>query len=79
MSVQKFEKSDGRGSRYQSHPWVAAIMSSLAARNLSVLELLQVLNEKLDLEFARVQEICFPPLVPAAPLQTEVSPQTICL
>ena len=54
-------------------------MSSLAARNLSVLELLQVLNEKLDLEFARVQEICFLPLVPAAPLQTEVSPQMICL
>ena len=48
-------------------------MSLEAARNLSVLELLQVLNENLDLEFARVREICFPPVVPAALLQPEVS------
>ena len=62
-----------------SHTCVAAIvMSSSAAHNLSVLELLQALNEKLDLEFSRVRENCVRPVVPAAPLQTEVSaPQTI--
>ena len=52
-------------------------MSLEAARNLSVLELLQVLNENLDLEFARVREICLSPAIPAAPLQTEVSTQYI--
>ena len=48
-------------------------MSVGAARNLSVLELLQVLDEKLDLEFVRVQGICSPPLAHAASLKTEVS------
>ena len=61
------------GSRYQPHSWIAVIMSVGAARNLSVLELLQVLDEKLDLEFARVQGICSPPLAHAASLKTEVS------
>jgi len=56
----------------------AIVMSSSAAHNLSVLELLQALNEKLDLEFSRVRETCVRPVVPAAPLKTEVSaPQTI--
>jgi len=61
-----------------SHTSVAAIMSSSTAHNLSVLELLQALNEKLDLEFSRVRKTCVRPVVPAALLQTEVSaPQTI--
>ena len=56
-------------------------MSKLeAARDLSVLELLQVLDEKLDLELTRVGEICFSPVVPAASLKTEVSaPQMMWL
>ena len=67
--------SSNSGSRYRPHACVAAIiiMSSEAARNLSVFELLQALNDKLDLEFARVEGICSLPAVPAAPLQTEVS------
>ena len=62
------------GSRYQPHSWVAVIIMSLGAvRSLSVLELLQVLDEKLNSEFVRVRGICSPPLVPAASLNTEVS------
>lgn len=61
------------GSRYQPHSCIAVAMSSGSARNLSVLELLQVLDEKLDLEFARVRGICSPPLAPVASLKTEVS------
>lgn len=62
------------GSRYQPHSWIAVIIMSLrAARKLSVLELLQVLDEKLDSEFVRVRGICSPPLAPAASLSAEVS------
>jgi len=38
-------------------------MSLKADRNLSVFELLQVLNEKLGLECARIQEIHLPPVL----------------
>ena len=54
-------------------------MSLEAARNLSVLELLRVLDEKLDLEFTRVRETCFH-RAPTACLEAEVStPRVIYL
>ena len=49
-------------------------MASEAALNLSVLELLQALNEKLSLECAGVRGRCFPPILgPIASVEAEVS------
>ena len=44
-----------------------------AARNLSILDLLRVLNEKLDLECTRLRETRLPPVVSTASLGPEVS------
>ena len=51
----------------------ATTMSLEAARDLSIQDLLRVLNEKLGLECARIREIC--PYQPAlaASLESEVS------
>jgi hypothetical protein len=62
-------------SRYRPHSCVTVtIMSSEAALNLSVLELLRALNEKLGLKYTKAREIRLPP-VPASVtlLETEVS------
>ena len=49
-------------------------MSLEAALNLSVLELLQALNEKFSLECARTRGNCFPPILGSIPsLEAEVS------
>ena len=48
-------------------------MSSQAAYDLSIPELLHVLNERLDFEYARVRDIRLPPAVSVASLETEVS------
>lgn len=47
-------------------------MSSEAALSLSILELLQVLNEKLGLECAKAREVRLPP-VPASVLASVTS------
>ena len=51
----------------------ATVMSLEAARNLSIPDLLRVLNEKLGLECARLRETPLPPVVSAASLESEVS------
>ena len=51
----------------------ATTMSPQAAYDLSIAELLCVLNEKLGLELARVQGIRPPPVVSGASLETNVS------
>jgi len=49
-------------------------MPSEVAQNLSVLELIQALNEKLGLERTRTLEICLPPTLSSiAALKPEVS------
>jgi len=48
-------------------------MSLEAAHNLSIPELLRVLNEKLGLESSRLRETCLPPIVSIASLKAEVS------
>ena len=74
-----FKKSEmhsrkGIGSRYQPHSCTATVMPSEATPNLSVLELLQGLNDKLTLESKRVEEIHFPHGVASVTtLKTEVS------
>ena len=66
-------------SRYHPHSYAKFVMSLEAARKLSVLELLRVLDEKLDLEFTRVRETCLH-RAPAAFLEAEVStPRVIYL
>ena len=69
-------------SRYQLRSCVTAvIMSSEAALNLSVLELLQALNEKLSLEWIRMREDFLPPISGSiSSLETAVSGRlSICL
>jgi len=51
----------------------AAIMSLNAARDLSIPELLYVLNEKLSLECAVLRDATTPPSTAAASLESEVS------
>jgi hypothetical protein len=48
-------------------------MSSQAAYDLSIPELLHVSNERLDFEYTGVRDIRLPPAVSVAPLETEVS------
>jgi len=48
-------------------------MSSEAARNLSIPELLCALNEKLGLESSRLRQMCLPPIISIASLKAEVS------
>ena len=48
-------------------------MSLDAARDLSIPDLLRVLNEKLGLECSRLQKTYFPPVSSAASLESEVS------
>ena len=49
-------------------------MTSEAALNLSVLELLQALNEKLNIEYARARRNCFPPILDSvSSVEAEVS------
>lgn len=63
-------------SRYRPHSCVTltvTIMSSEGALNLSILELLQVLNKKLGLECTKVREIRLPPVpTSVTPPETEV-------
>ena len=51
----------------------ATIMSLEAARNLPIPDLLRVLNEKLGLEYTRLQEAPIPCTVPVSFLRSEVS------
>ena len=52
----------------------AIIMSLEATFNLSVLELLQILNEKFSLEYTRTRGNCFPPILGSiSSLEAEVS------
>ena len=51
----------------------ATIMSLETARDLSIPDLLRLLNEKLGLECTRLQETPPPPLVDTASLESEVS------
>ena len=51
----------------------ATTMSLETARDLSIPDLLRLLNEKLGLESARLQETPLPPLVATASLESEVS------
>ena len=51
----------------------ASIMSLEAARDLSIQDLLHVLNEKLSLEWARIRTIPTSYAVPTASLESEVS------
>jgi len=62
-------------SRYQPHTCAAVtIMSSEAALNLSILELIQALNEKLGLECTGAREIRLPSgLASVTALESEVS------
>ena len=48
-------------------------MSLEAARDLSIQDLLRMLNEKFGLEYARIREISSSCTVPAASLELEVS------
>ena len=53
---------------------VTTIMSKLkAARDLSIPDLLRLLNEKLGLECAKLQKSPLPPVVSASSLKPEVS------
>lgn len=61
-------------SRYRLHFWAGTTTMSLeAARDLSIEDLLHVLNEKIGLECTRVLGIPLPPVFPPASLDTEVS------
>jgi len=51
----------------------ATIMSLETARDLSIPDLLRVLNEKLDLEYTRLRGTPLPPTVSVASLESEVS------
>ena len=65
------------GSRYQPRFWSASVIMSLeAARDLSITDILRILNEKVDFECARVRTIPMPPPVLAASLEAEVSAPT---
>ena len=48
-------------------------MSLEAVRDLSIQDLLRLLNEKLGLEYTRIRDIPTPHAVPAASLKSEVS------
>lgn len=52
-------------------------MALEAARDLSVQDLLRVLNEKLGLECTRLRETPLPPVVSAASLEPEVMASTL--
>jgi len=53
-------------------------MSLEAARDLSIPELLYVLNEKLGLESSSLRQTCLPPIISIASLAAEVRTPLIC-
>ena len=58
----------------------ATVMSLEAARNLSISDLLHLLNEKLGLEYTRLRETHLPPVTSAASLESEVTmPRSILI
>ena len=79
--MSRSETPDCFGSRYLPYSCAAAaIMSSDAVLNLSVLELLRALNEKLGLECTTVREGCFLPILDPISAEAEVSgPRSIHL
>ena len=51
---------------------LAAIMSLEAARGLSILDLISVMNEKLNMEWSGLLETPLPPVVSQASVESEV-------
>jgi hypothetical protein len=69
--LKLFAQQLGRSSMSSPTP---TAMSSAVGHDLSIPDLLHLLNEKLDLERTKLREAFLPPAVSAASLESEVSP-----